>query len=230
MSIREGAKSLLRETANLAQWLRFNLSSSIEIGRDSKVRGAKIAKNVKIGSHCNIQGGGVSSFSYMGDYCELPQVEIGKFCSIAAHVTLAAGNHPMNYLSTSPYTYSAIRNSFTKKQLYTQEFFYTDEDHKYLCKIGNDVWIGTGATLVCGSKALNIGDGAVIAAGSVVTKDVPPYAVVAGCPAKILRYRFSDETISEMEREKWWDKSEDWIRKSVEKFSDPSGLFAREDG
>ena len=58
MSIREGAKSLLRETANLAQWLCFNLSSSIEIGRDSKVRGAKLAKNVKIGSHCNIQRGG----------------------------------------------------------------------------------------------------------------------------------------------------------------------------
>lgn len=102
MSIREGAKSLLRKTANLAQWLRFNLSNSIEIGRNSKVRGAKIAKNVKIGSHCNIQRGRVSSFSYMGDYCELPQVEIGKFCSIAAHVTLAAGNHPMSYVSTSP--------------------------------------------------------------------------------------------------------------------------------
>lgn len=58
MSIREGAKSLLRETANLAQWLRFNLSNSIEIGRDSKVRRAKIAENVRIGSHCNIQGGG----------------------------------------------------------------------------------------------------------------------------------------------------------------------------
>lgn len=230
MSIREGAKSLLRETANLAQWLLFNLSNSIEIGRKSKVRGAKIAKNVKIGSHCNIQRGGVSSFSYMGDYCELPQVEIGKFCSIAAHVTLAAGNHPMSYVSTSPYTYSTIRNSFAKKQLFTQEFFYTDEDHKYLCKIGNDVWIGTRVTLVCGSKALNIGDGAVIAAGAVVTKDVPPYAVVAGCPAKILRYRFSDEMISEMEREKWWDKSEDWIKESVEAFSDPSGLFAREDG
>lgn len=230
MSLREGAKSLLRETANLAQWLRFNLSDSIEIGQKSKVRGAKIAKNVKIGFHCNIQRGGVSSFSYMGDYCELPQVEIGKFCSIAAHVTLAAGNHPMSYVSTSPYTYSTIRNSFAKKQLFTQEFFYTDEDHKYLCKIGNDVWIGTRVTLVCGSKALNIGDGAVIAAGAVVTKDVPPYAVVAGCPAKILRYRFSDEMISEMEREKWWDKSEDWIKESVEAFSDPSGLFAREDG
>lgn len=172
----------------------------------------------------------MSSFSYMGDYCELPQVEVGKFCSIAAHVTLAAGNHPMSYVSTSPYTYSTIRNSFTKKQLYTQEFFYTDENHKYLCKIGNDVWIGTGATLVCGSKALNIGDGAVIAAGSVVTKDVPPYAVVAGCPAKILHYRFSDEMISKVEKEKWWDKSEEWIRESVKSFSDPSGFFAREDG
>lgn len=64
MSIREGAKSLLRETANLAQWLRFNLSSSIEIGRDSKVRGAKIAENVKIGSHCNIQRGGKQFLIY----------------------------------------------------------------------------------------------------------------------------------------------------------------------
>lgn len=123
MSIREGAKSLLRKTANLAQWLRFNLSSSIEIGRDSKVRGAKIAKNVKIGSHCNIQRGGVSSFSYMGDYCELPQAEIGKFCSIAAHVTLAAGNHPMSYVSTSPYTYSTIRNSFTKNSYIRKSSF-----------------------------------------------------------------------------------------------------------
>lgn len=64
MSIREGAKSLLREGANLAQWLRFNLNSSIEIGRDSKVRRAKIAKNVKIGSHCNIQGGGKQFLIY----------------------------------------------------------------------------------------------------------------------------------------------------------------------
>lgn len=173
--------------------------------------------------------GGVGSYSYMGDYCELPQTEIGKFCSIAAHVTLAAGNHPVEYLSTSPYTYSPIKNSFAEKQLYPQEFFYTDEKHKYLCKIGNDVWIGTGAMLVCGSKALNIGNGAVVAAGAVVTKDVPPYAIVMGCPARVLKYRFSEETISKLDSEKWWNKDEDWIRKSVESFSDFDGLFARED-
>lgn len=62
--------------------------------------------------------------------------------------------------------------------------------------------------LVCGNKAINIGDGAVIAAGSVVTKDVPPYSIVAGCPAKIIRYRFTDEMISRFEKEKWWDKDE----------------------
>lgn len=94
MSIREGAKSLLRETANFAQWLRFNLSNSIEIGRNAKVRGAKIAENVRIGAQCNIQGGKVDCYSYMGNYCELPQVEIGKFCSIAAHVTWLPGTTP----------------------------------------------------------------------------------------------------------------------------------------
>lgn len=230
MSISEGAKSLLRKTANLVQWLVLNLNNDIEIGWSSKVRGSKLVKNVRVGSHCNIEGGEVSSFSYIGDYSELPQVKIGKFCSIASHVTLAAGNHPMKYVSTSPYTYSPIKNSFTNKQLYTQEFFYTDEQNKFLCEIGSDVWIGTGATLVCGSKALNIGDGAVIAAGSVVTKDVPPYAVVAGCPAKIMHYRFSDEMISEMQKEKWWDKSEEWIREQLNLFSNPSKFFARRDG
>lgn len=230
MSVYAGLKSLLREVANFTQWLNFNLRNNIEIGCSTKIRGANLSQNVRVGAHCNIQGGVIESYSYMGDYCVLPQVEIGKFCSIASHVTLAAGNHPMEYLSTSPYTYSHIKNSFTEKQLYSQEFFYTNEKHKYLCKVGNDVWIGTGAMLVCGSKALNIGDGAVVAAGAVVTKDVPPYAVVAGCPAKVLKYRFSDAMISILESEKWWDKDEEWIRKSVEAFSDFDGLFAREDG
>lgn len=229
MSVYAGLKSLLRASANFMQWLKFNLNNSIEIGHSTKVRGARLSQNVRIGAHCNSQKGGIGPYSYMGDYCELPQTEIGKFCSIAAHVTLAAGNHPVEYLSTSPYTYSPIKNSFTEKQLYPQEFFYTDEKHKYLCKIGNDVWIGTGAMLVCGSKALNIGNGAVVAAGAVVTKDVPPYAVVVGCPARVLKYRFSDEMISKLEKEKWWDKDEEWIRKSVEKFSDFDGLFARKD-
>ena len=78
MSISEGIKSLLKSTLNFVQWIRFNMNSCIEIGHNTKVRGAVLSQNVKIGSHCNIQRGGVNSFSYMGDYCELPQVKIGK--------------------------------------------------------------------------------------------------------------------------------------------------------
>ncbi len=223
----EGIKSFLKEIIELVQWLKYNMINNIKIGYKTKVRKSKIARNVRLGKYCNVRGGWINSYSYIGDYCELPQVEIGKFCSIAAHVTLAAGNHPTDYVSTSPYTYSNIKNSFTSKKLYTSEFFYTDEGNRYLCKIGNDVWIGTGAMLVCGNKAINIGDGAVIAAGSVVTKDVPPYSIVAGCPAKIIRYRFTDEMISRFEKEKWWDKDEKWIRESIGLFSDPQELLKR---
>ena len=134
MSISEGIKSLLKSTLNFAQWVIFNSNSCIEIGHNTKVRGAVLSQNVKIGSHCNIQRGGVNSFSYMGDYCELPQVKIGKFCSIAAHVTLAAGNHPMNYISTSPYTYSKIKNSFAEAQLYNDEFNYIENSKLFFTK------------------------------------------------------------------------------------------------
>ena len=82
-------------------------------------------------------GGGVASYSYIGNFCELPQTEIGKFCSIANHVILAAGNHPVDYVSTSPYTYSLIKNSLSKKQIYNDEFFYCDNNNQ-LCRIGND--------------------------------------------------------------------------------------------
>lgn len=218
MFICETVKSLLKESSNFVQWLLFNLNSSVEIGLWSKVRGAKIEKNVRVGSHCDIQGGELNSFSYMGNYCELPQVKIGKFCSIANHVILAAGNHPVDYVSTSPYTYSLTKNSLSKKQLYDDEFFYYD-NNKHLCKIGNDVWIGTDALLVCSNKALIIGDGAVIGAGAVVIKDVPPYAIVAGCPAKIIRYRFTDEIIQHLQELEWWNKDTEWIQNHVDEFS-----------
>lgn len=89
-----------------------------------------------------------------------------------------------------------------------------------LCEIGNDVWIATGAVLVCGNHALKIGDGAVVAAGAVVTKDVPPYAVVAGCPAEIIKYRFDKDTIEKLLNLKWWDKDSDWIKEKVSVFTD----------
>lgn len=152
MSLCERTKCILKDVFNSIQKIKLNLRRDVEIGTHTKVRNATVVSNVRVGSYCNIQGGVIEEYSYMGDYCELPQTRIGKFTSIAGHVKLAAGNHPLDYVSTSPYTYSPIRNSFVKEQLFDNEFFYTDDSKGYLCDIGNDVWIGTGAILVCGKK------------------------------------------------------------------------------
>ena len=229
MKFTENAKQYIRSLANTLDVWKFNINRNIEIGSHTKVRMAKIGEYVRVGDFCNIQRGGVKSYSYLGNYCELPQTSIGKFCSIAGHVTLAAGNHPMNYLSTSPYTYDVIHGSFTNTKLYSKEFYYTDNSHTYLCEIGNDVWIGTGALLVCGSNALHIGNGAVIAAGAVVTKNVPPYAIVAGNPAKVIRYRFSSEVIEKLEKAKWWDRDQEWIKNHVKQFSKVENIFNKKE-
>ena len=91
------------------------------------------------------------------------------------------------------------------------------EEFKAQIEIGNDVWIGDSAIIMDGVK---IGDGSIIAAGAVVTKDVPPYAIVGGVPAKIIRYRFDEDDINFLLELSWWEKDKKWIKENAEKFSD----------
>lgn len=98
--------------------------------------------------------------------------------------------------------------------------------------VGNDVWIGTDVLVVCGNKKLKIGNGAVIGAGSVVTKDVPPFAVVAGNPARVIKYRFSREVIQKLEELKWWDWPASELRKRLEELNEvckrePDGQYRK---
>lgn len=132
---------------------------------------------------------------------------VGKFTSIASGVCIYSRNHPYWYPSTNPLFYNA---NFTKKVLAKDSVKYGK------LEIGNDVWIGQYAIILPSCK--KIGDGAVIGAGSIVTKDVPPYAVVAGNPAKILKYRFDEDTIKLIQESKWWDKDISWIKHNIEKF------------
>jgi len=124
---------------------------------------------------------------------------IGRYSSIASNVKRMQGNHPITRFTTSMLTYdtkvSAINDFLTE----TNKIFErvpNPEPNGTPVVIGNDVWIGQDVTFV--SKGVSIGDGAIIAAGSIVTKDVPPYAIVGGSPAKIIRNRFSDEIISDL--------------------------------
>lgn len=126
------------------------------------------------------------------------KVKVGRYCSLANNVSYISFEHPVNYISTSPYFFE---NYYTEKY----NVHINDMEKYQSLLIGNDVWIGVNVTIL--SKCHNIGNGAIIGAGSVVTRDVPAYAIVAGNPAKVIRYRFDRDTIEKIEKSQWWEKT-----------------------
>lgn len=131
------------------------------------------------------------------------KLHIGSFCSIASHVVVfLGGNHRLDWVSTFPFQ----GRNFCAHKSGPEAVSNGDVN------IGNDVWIGRGCTIMSG---VNIGDGAVIAANSHVVKDVPPYSIVGGNPAKVIRYRFEPEQIDKMLSIKWWNWSDDKIKQNV---------------
>lgn len=127
---------------------------------------------------------------------------------------VSVGAHPTNYLTAHSIFYK--NNPWGFHPEWVEEIDYNESP---VCHIGNDVWIGTRAIIMDG---VNNGDGAIIAAGAVVTKDVPPYAVVGGVPAKIIKYRFSSEIIERLNVIQWWNLPDEEITKVVELFHTPN--------
>ncbi len=133
---------------------------------------------------------------------------IGRYCSIGEQVQIGRHPHPMHWASTSPFFYRQYKDVLDQElpagvQMFPRDFIHSAPPvTAKITHIGNDVWIGHGAFILPG---ITIGDGAVIAAKAVVTKDVPPYAVVAGSPGRIKRYRFTEEQISRLLESKWWE-------------------------
>ena len=167
-----------------------------------------VDKKAKVNRSAKIFHSSMGRYSYIGKRSSLVYAEVGSFCSIASDVCVGMGTHDLNKLSTSPL--------FTEKHNGTGSSWVNQEPSPYKQVIvGNDVWIGERALVMGG---LQIGDGAVIAAGAVVTKDVPPYAVVGGVPAKVIKYRFSPDIIGKLERLKWWTLSENVLKKHIEEF------------
>lgn len=185
-------------------------------------KGAQVSANAvfegnnRIGCNSSFSGS-MGYASYIGDDCRI-NAKIGKYCCIASNVKTVKGAHPTkDWASVHPAFYSPLKQcGFT----YTEVERFSE--FKPPIEIGNDVWIGDSVLLLDG---VHIGDGAIIAAGAVVNKDVPSYAIVGGVPAKIIRYRFSDDEISMLMKLKWWDKPEGWIKENAEKFSNVKNLF-----
>lgn len=142
--------------------------------------------------------------------------EIGRYSSIAPYVKVIHGRHPYTapYTSTNPIFYSLQKQNgvtFTKESRF-DEFVFFDKEKKIPISIGNDCWIGERALLIGGIK---IGDGAVVLAGAVVTKDVPPYSIVGGVPSKIVKYRYDNQTVEFLLKFKWWEKDVNWLSKNI---------------
>ncbi|MBN1816654.1 MAG: CatB-related O-acetyltransferase [Sedimentisphaerales bacterium] len=134
--------------------------------------------------------------------------KIGRYCSIASNVRVFTRNHPLEYKSTHAFFFNPVMGIVPE-----------DTVEYNPLEIGNDVWMGDGARILPSVKT--IGDGAVIGTHAVVNKDVPPYAVAVGNPARVVRYRFSQEVIDRLLKEKWWEKDIDEIKNHLEEYTQP---------
>lgn len=176
-------------------------------------KSCRISPKSKVYSPYHLYDCKVGDYTYISMNSRISMADIGKFCSIGPGFVCGHGVHPTDGVSTSPMFYSTMKqNGMTlshKEKIQERKRIH----------IGNDVFIGMGVTVLDG---VTIGDGAVIGAGAVVSKDIPPYAIAVGCPIRIIRYRFDEETIQQFLHLKWWDKDEDCLRLVEKHFFDPA--------
>ena len=167
-----------------------------------------IDKRAKVHRKSKVFHSKLGRYSYVGKRTSLIYTEVGAFCSIATDACVGMGEHSISKLSSSPLFTERVNGTGTS---WTDKVVFPYS----LVTVGNDVWIGERALVMGG---VTIGDGAVIAAGAVVTKDVPPYAVVGGVPAKVIKYRFSPEVIEALEKLQWWLLPENVLKERIDVF------------
>lgn len=166
--------------------------NNVSIGDDTVVERCKIGDCVALNRRSYFNDSVIGDYSYAGINTTMNFSQVGKFCSIARNVDIGGFDHSYETASTMP--------RFRLEQMLTGKRPTPVYSEK--CVIGNDVWIAAGAQVL---HKVSIGDGAIVGGGAVVTKDVPPYAIVVGVPAKVIKFRFSDSIIRELEEIKWWD-------------------------
>ena len=187
-----------------------HLGDTPQIHRTASVRASTFGRFCEVGARTKVAESTFGDYAYVVNDSDIIYTDVGKFCSIAAHTRINPGNHPLERVALSHFTYRS-----SSYGLGSDDASFFDWRRGFRCVLGNDVWIGHGAVVLPGVK---LGNGAAVGAAAVVTKDVPPFAVVVGNPARVLRIRFAAEIVAALQRIAWWDWTHDRLRIGLQDF------------
>lgn len=205
------------------RYVRYRIwekTHKLEIGKNTVINNCNFEGYNLISDNCRIGNCEFGLMSYVGDSVRMGSTKVGRFTAIGPGVKVVVGTHPTRKkVALHPAFFS--NREFVGLRIAQEQTFdeitYTDDQCKWYAEIGNDVWIGAETMILGGCR---IGDGAIVAAGAVVTKDVPPYTIVGGVPAREIRKRFTDEQIDFLLQFKWWERDITWLQENIEQFDD----------
>ncbi len=196
--------------ANDPASLSKSLGTKPSIHRTASVRATTFGIWCEVGARTKVAESSFGDYSYVVNDSDIIHTEVGKFCSIAAHTRINPGNHPLDRVMLSHVGYRSSAYGLGPDD---PDFF--DWRRSSPVTLGHDVWIGHGAIVLPGR---NVGTGAAVGAGAIVTKDVPPFAVVVGNPARTLRLRFPERQVAALHRIAWWDWPHERIGAAMQDF------------
>ena len=201
----------------MSYWSYF-FSRTLKKLRGSAIASSSIDSTSKVESGCTVVNSTMSRHSFCGYDCSILNCNIGAFCSIANRVSIGGVRHPTEFVSTSP-VFLSHKDSVKAK--------FAGHDYLPVVRtvVGNDVWIGEGAFLKAG---ITIGDGSIIGMGAVVTKDVAPYSIVGGNPARLIRLRFEQDIVEALLKMKWWELPGSELQRLGSAFDDPRAMLRNE--
>jgi acetyltransferase-like isoleucine patch superfamily enzyme len=182
----------------------IGLGSSI--GDQTIIRKSFLGEHVEIGRRNTIDNSRIGDGTYTSEFTVMKYATIGKYCAISWNVSVGGANHDIHRLAVTP-----VQRVFQEKVTEAYSSFKNEG-----CHIGNDVWLAAGCHIL---RNVSIGNGAVVGANSVVTKDIPPYAIAVGSPAKVISYRFTQEIIDKLEDIQWWNFPLNLLRKYKDIFT-----------
>lgn len=191
------------------------LSEKPTIHKTSAVKNSSLGSWTDIGPRVQIAESTVGDYTYFAGDASAIYSEIGKYCSIASHVRINPGNHPKWRVTQHHCTYRKVQYGFDTVN--DEDFFQWRREARVV--IGHDVWLGHGAIVMPGIK---IGTGAVVGSGAVVTKDIPPYGIAVGVPARVIKMRFDTDIVGKILKTEWWNWDREMMEERFKDFYEPS--------